>query len=389
MNHICNVCEGMEWLDLPDPHPARTVTTSARLVEQPLGKSVCLNCGLTQRVRSEFLGLTSFYETDYASYFERPGTEKYHSKRYQQLVGWMIESLQHSLDFKKVLDVGCGQGWAMDALASHYQNIKISGIEPSHHNSAIARKKGHNIVEGKIEEVSIDVKYDLIYSNNVIQHTNNAKSFISDARNLLKDDGIIIITCPDGSNPNIELFFCDHNYSFLPENLIALGKELGFTTTILKKSKENPALPPAQLLLLTNNDHYRKDQGHHYINNGDHIRSIAQNKSRYIGLLDELETYLSKKISGYSHVFNFGASFWTSVLAGYFPDYWRRVEACIVDKNDGGEEFIGKEIIEVKDIEQIENAIVVLGTSPATHDTLDEKLKDRFDIVRWDSFYRH
>ena len=389
MNTNCHVCHSTNWILLPDPMAERSVTTSARIVEQPLGKSICQNCGLTQRVRADFLGTTLYYETEYASYYERPGTEEYHNKRCQQLVDWMINYLPEPFEFKNVLDVGCGQGWAMDAFAAKFKDINIAGVEPSAYNAAIARNKGHRVFEGKIENVEIDSKYDLIYSNNVIQHVNDAKKFISDLMRLLKNDGIIIVTCPDGSRPNIELFFSDHNYSFLPSNMITIGKKLGFATVFLSKSRENPSLPPAQLLLLTNNNNYRKDEYKLQDFTGCEITTVVDEKKRYIGLIKDLGDYILREISVYSRVYNFGASFWTSVLAGYSQDYWEKVNACVVDTYSGGNNFMGKEIIELKDIPEDENTIIVLGTSPATHNILFEKLKNRYIVLRWDSYYRY
>ena len=389
MNTNCHVCNAKIWIPLPDPVGDRSVTTSARIVEQPLGKSICLHCGLTQRVRADFLGTTLYYETEYASYYERPGTEEYHNKRCQQLVDWMIGFLPERFEYKNVLDVGCGQGWAMDTFAAKFKNINIDGIEPSVFNAAIARKKGHRVFEGKIEKVEIDSKYDLIYSNNVIQHVNDAKTFISDLMKLLKSDGIIIVTCPDGSRPNIELFFSDHNYSLLPSNMITMGKELGFGTVFISKSEENPSLPPAQLLLLTNNEKYQKYEYDRQDFTGCEITTVVDDKKSYIGSIKDLGDYILREISAYSRIYNFGASFWTSVLAGYCQNYWEKVTACVVDTYSGGNKFMGKEIMELKNIPEDENTVIVLGTSPATHDILFEKLRNRYKVLRWDSYYRY
>lgn len=58
----CVACGNQNWLSLPDPHPSRSITTSGMMVAEPLGKSHCANCGLVQRTRAKFLGLTDFDE---------------------------------------------------------------------------------------------------------------------------------------------------------------------------------------------------------------------------------------------------------------------------------------------------------------------------------------
>jgi SAM-dependent methyltransferase len=389
MKTTCHMCKSDNWLPLPDPVDFQSVTTSGIVVPQPLGKSICLRCGLVQRVRVSFLGRTPYYEKDYSGYYDQPGTEEFHKKRYQQLVNWMSDYLLKEFNFRTVLDVGCGQGWAMDAMLSKFENINICGIEPSKHNSAISQKKGYQVFKGKIEDLNINNKYDLIYSNNVIQHVNDPKKFVLNIKKLLNKEGAIIITCPDSSKPQIELLFSDHNYSFLPANLVELGNDLNFNTLLWSPSAENPSLPPAQLLLLTDNGNYAGKVMQENINYTHHIKLISTMKSEYLNSLKNLRNFLMENISGNLHVYNFGASFWTSVLSAYCPDYWDKVQACLVDRKNNANEFMGKKILELKDIENIENSIIVLGTNPATHEFLINKLKNDKKIVRWDAFFKY
>ncbi len=383
----CFICKSDEWLPLPDPVSFQSVATSSRIVPQPLGKSVCMTCGLVQRVRATFLGLSSYYEEDYANYYERPGTEAFHFKRYQQLVGWMKDHVNENFAFSTVLDVGCGQGWAMDAMSASFPNIDIYGIEPSKFNATIARKKGHKVYLGKIEDLEIDKKFDLIYSNNVLQHVNDPVAFLTSIKELTSENGVIIITCPDGSRPNIELLFSDHNYSFLPGNLIKMSGA-AFEKVIWDASKEDPSLPPAQLILLSNNSKYTKPELKISDFPQPEIEKSAIEKIEYLDMLKKLNDHLMTNIQGSGEVYNFGASFWTSVLAAYCTDYWNNVEACIVDNKDAAKEFMGKKIIALNDIKELENALIVLGTSPATHEFLSQKMNG-INVIRWDAFFKY
>ena len=245
----CQICRSVEWKILPDPGKNQSVTTAGRIINQVLGKSQCSKCGFLQRVRAEFLGFSDYYERDYANYYDRPGTEEFHKKRYKSIVDWMVNYIVDGFDFKTVLDVGCGQGWAMEAMKIKFPSKIISGIEPSHYNVRVANAKGFEVMEGKMEDIPPAKKFDLIFSNNVIQHVNDAEQFLIGLKERLNKNGLIIVTCPDGAKPNIELLWADQNYSFLSNHLIALGKELGFDTLIWSESSDNPSLPPAQLLL--------------------------------------------------------------------------------------------------------------------------------------------
>ena len=377
-------------MPLPDPAPSHSVTTTGMIVEQPLGKSLCLECGFVQRNRFPFLGLGQYYQDDYASYYERPGTEPFHRKRYQSLLEWMSGYLGESFMFSRVLDVGCGQGWMMEAISERYPGVHVAGIEPNGHNASIARAKGYSVAETKLESASRDQRFDLVYSNNVLQHVNDAARFLADMRSCLDDHGVMIVTCPDGSRPSIDLIWTDHNYSFLPQNLVALGKELGFATVRVDSSADNPSLPPALLLLLTDNPAYREAEapGYRPLSEED-VRGAHRDKSDYLSRFAELNEFLAQQISDASHVYNFGASYWTSVLAAYCPDYWEKVEACVIDKSDDVKQFMNRPIMELSEIGGVDGPVLVLGTAPLGHEQLEARLQPYARVVGWNSYFPH
>jgi SAM-dependent methyltransferase len=378
----CQICGSQDWLILNDPVQNASVTTAGRIVNQPLGKSQCKNCGFLQRTRAEFIGFTDYYEQDYANYYNRPGTEEFHKKRYQTMIDWMGNYLPDSFQFKTVLDVGCGQGWAMDAFKNKYSQISITGLDPSHYNVKVAEARGFEVILGKVEELSFKKKFDLVYSNNVIQHVNDSKQFLKELSARIDDQGVIIVTCPDGSIPNIELLWADQNYSFLPEHLINLGKELGFEILYWGQSLENPSLPPAQLLLLTNNSDYKDKFKNTESATLKNINEVYKMRTDYLGSFNKISEYLIKEIGNYKNVFNFGASYWTSILAAYCPAYWEKINACVVDNNDGFEEIFGKKVLETKSINK-SNSVLVLGTSPDSHPILKENLCDYLKVISW------
>ena len=141
MNATCQVCRKNNWLNLPDPVPDQAITTAGRIVSEPLGKAQCADCGFVQRIHARFLGDTDYYEQDYAKYYERPGTTQFHIARYRALAEWMTSVLP-AVSYRRILDVGCGQGWAMEAMKAFYPEATIEGLEPSSFNSEVARAKG-------------------------------------------------------------------------------------------------------------------------------------------------------------------------------------------------------------------------------------------------------
>lgn len=387
--NACQVCNSSEWLDLPNPVMGQTVTTAGRIIQQSLGKAQCSNCGFVQRIREPFLGLTNYYEQDYENYYERPGTFKFHLERYRILVNWMVSFLNGCKTFDRILDVGCGQGWAMEEMHRVYPQSVIEGLEPSQFNVEVARRKGFVAYEGKLPGISLEEGvYDLVYSNNVIQHVSDARLFLESLKKLVKADGLIVITCPDGSRPNIELLWGDQNFSFLPIHLVKLCRDIGFSTVFWSGSSLSSALPSAQLLLLCKGralPQYALDYDAIKID----VHSIYEHKCKYLSSFSEIEEYLNLYIKNFSHTYNFGSSYWSSILAAYCPSYWREVSSCLIDGKDENSNhfFLGKEVKNLVSIPLKADDGLVLGTSPVTH----TKLRDRFlsccpNIISWDQY---
>jgi 2-polyprenyl-3-methyl-5-hydroxy-6-metoxy-1,4-benzoquinol methylase len=382
----CQICHSNNWLPLIEPNLKFSITTAGRILNQPLGKAQCSNCGFVQRINSDFLGISDYYENDYANYYERPGTQTFHKNRYMEIIEWMTSNIFTKHNIKKIMDVGCGQGWAMEAIKEKFPSAEIHGIEPSYFNSERAREKGLLVIEGKIEKLIITDKYDLVYSNNVIQHVNDARSFLKSLSSVVKDDGIIILTCPDGSKPNVELLWSDQNFSFLPEHLIELCKGTKFKYYKWTASPFSPSLPSAQMILLTNNHFYENLPHTKMTNLSDNLDAIYKKRNQYLSSLKRVSDYLNENLKNYSTIYNFGASYWSSILAAYCPDYWEKVTCCIIEGTEDNIDFIGKKVHSISKIELHESYALVMGTSPAWHQVVKNKLiKNRLEnIVTWD-----
>lgn len=385
MKSVCQICNSSDWLDLPNPAEGTAVTTAGRIVTEPLGKAQCLECGFVQRVRARFLGDTDYYEQDYAKYYDRPGTTQYHIARYRVLAEWMIAALS-PISPARILDVGCGQGWAMEAMQAFYPEATIEGLEPSTFNSAVARKKGFVVFEARAGNAALpDTKYDLVYSNNVIQHVTDARGFVNSLKDVVSESGVIVITCPDGSVPNIELLWSDQNFSFLPSHLIRLCRETGFASVSWLPSPPSPSVPPAQMLLLSKNRGTGRSEMAVPIPD---LKEIYRAKCDYLNSFAKIDSYIYSRTQSCSSIYNFGASYWSSILAAYCPRYWPTVTACVVEVPDDNEQvFLDKQVLPLNMVTLSNNDAVVFGTSPATHNSLSTRYSNlESAVITWDQF---
>jgi SAM-dependent methyltransferase len=381
---VCQVCRTRDWYDLPDPASGRCVTTAGRMLNESLGKAQCARCGFVQRTRAQFLGSTDYYERHYAEYYDRPGTARFHAERYRVVADWMAAAQPFTP--RRILDVGCGQGWTMDAMRARYPGATIEGVEPSHFNGSAARKRGFAVYESRVGDGAMpEERYDLVYCNNVIQHVTNARNFVASLTQLMADDGAIVITCPDGSLPNIEILWADQNFSFLPVHLVQLAGDIGLGAIRWYASPESPSVPPAQMLVLS---HPRSpaDQRHETQLPVRSLPDLYDARCDYLNAFQTLDEYLFSRTRESNRVFNLGASYWSSVLAAYCPTYWETVSACVVDDARGGAAaFSGKEVIDLSSVSPQEHDALVFGTSPTTHRALEDQFARSWNrVVTWD-----
>ena len=390
MNTTCQVCRGNNWLNLPDPVPDRAITTAGRIVTEPLGKAQCADCGFVQRIHARFLGDTDYYEQDYAKYYERPGTTQFHIARYRVLAEWMTSVLP-AISYRRILDVGCGQGWAMEAMKAFYPEATIEGLEPSSFNSEVARAKGFQVYEARAGKAALaEDKYDLVFSNNVIQHVTNAREFVESLKEVVTDDGVIVITCPDGSIPNIEILWSDQNFSFLPAHLIRLCKESGLESVRWFSSPPSPSVPPAQMLLLSKGRGLKEGKPGMAVPAAK-LQDVYKAKCDYLNSFEKIDGHIGTRTEHSANVYNFGASYWSSILAAYCPAYWSKVSACVVEDTGNVEpQFLDKRVTALNQLQRNGNDALVLGTSPATHQALRSRFISSWNtIVAWDDFLQY
>ena len=340
-----------------------------------------MTCGLLQKSGRRFLGHGRFYEEQYQDYYERPGIEQYDGGRYVVMAEWMKSALGDDFAPQSVLDVGCGAGWSMQAVKRLYPDATIAGIEPSTINAAKARLAGFCVAEERLGEgLPADQPYDLIYSINVLQHVVDPASFCKDLAARLTERGRIALVVPDASEPSHELMWSDHNYSFRPGDLSGLARQAGLQVVNWEPNPLNNALLNKQIVILT-----RADGSHArdiLIDTPPAINSLFAKRASYMSTWQTLDYALMDRFAGHDRIFNFGASMWTWLLAGYCPNYWRSVSACLVDGGSG--RCVDKVVASPTDIRFVEGDCIVLGVNPVNQAGFERRLRGLgVDIVGW------
>lgn len=125
-----------------------------------------------------------------------------------------INYLRFLKDFKdkKILDLGCGQGYFLDFLKKHNFSDYI-GIDIDEDLAEVCKRKGHNAISGDGFDFLKKTKYkfDVIVLNDVFEHFKKEEglALLKLINNKMNKNGIIIIRVP---NANF-MFSCSARYA--------------------------------------------------------------------------------------------------------------------------------------------------------------------------------
>tara|TARA_Y100001968_G_scaffold117996_1_gene107449 strand:- start:948 stop:1892 length:945 start_codon:yes stop_codon:yes gene_type:complete len=107
----------------------------------------------------------------------------------------------------KIIDIGCGDC----SLIFQFKKIlgakaDISAVDIFPANSKVLQEKQINFYHGRIEDLDINNKFDLIICNQIIEHVADIDLFILSLKNISKQNGIIIFETPNTDSFDKYLF---------------------------------------------------------------------------------------------------------------------------------------------------------------------------------------
>jgi SAM-dependent methyltransferase len=339
----------------------------------------CPSCGVArQGPVAELADKTEFYRHRYGLYHKRVGTASSELERYDGMAAWILAELG---DFEagSIVDIGCGGGFLLGAVKKARPSIECAGVDPSLENSESARARGFIVVTGTVPgaESSFKRTFDLAVAANVISHITDPHGFLKALSEVIVPSGRVVIYGHNGDIASADLLWADIEFSFCREHLIEIAAKAG-----LQHVNPNPIPPPPG----------QEDKYVLVFRRSETPWSAGLDKEKRESLLAERRLYfaswqlVAQRLSGLEssrNVFNFGASFWSMALAAYCPQYWGRVQACVVDGGDGS--FFGKPIIKTDSISpDDQRPLIVLGTNPASQSMLARRLSAVGDVIRWD-----
>lgn len=361
----CVLCGAVRWMPLPDPGP-QSMASDWRIVREPLARHACAACGLVRRWPGPAAADT-LYTDGYALYAHAPGDIRERARQ-AQYADWIASVVPRPP--ARVLDVGCGNGSLLLALKERWPAAYLAGCDPSAESVAHGAAPNLHLWQGTAANLPAGAASDLVVSVNVIEHTHDPLAFLRDLRGVLTAGGVLVLICPDGSRPNLELLFADHVFSFVPQHLHALCARAGL---VVEAAGAAPAaLGPFQAVVARRRP---ADAGvtpaAGAVPSGD--------RARYLDAWRRLDARLLERVG--EHVVCFGAGEAAGLLRAYAPRTWARVRACMIDGAAAGC-FGELPIIGLDGVGSGETVLV--GVRPLDQPRVVERLRRTFPrIAAW------
>ncbi|MEX2596168.1 MAG: class I SAM-dependent methyltransferase [Salibacteraceae bacterium] len=148
----------------------------------------CSNCGFLQCP----------YLTDVISFYEQMEDNQYEEGRDQRLLQErkVMEQIQKIKPGGKLLDIGAGSGILVQAALE--LGYDAEGVEPSKWLHKQAQKLNLPVELGIFpQEDRLKGPYDVVTLVDVIEHVGDPKGLVKSIREVLKEDGILIVVTPD------------------------------------------------------------------------------------------------------------------------------------------------------------------------------------------------
>ena len=140
----------------------------------------------------------------------------------------IIKNMIRPLEFKSVLDVGCGQGSFLQELQAEFPSIKPYGIDISSSAVELASKR---VVGGRfcvldITERVLDDKCDLVVCSEVLEHIPNDTQALRNLRSMTSK--YLVVSTPQGRMRSFEKHV-GHVRNYAPGELVKKIEICGFT----------------------------------------------------------------------------------------------------------------------------------------------------------------
>src|SRR5581483_1702333 len=154
-----------------------------------------------------------------------------------------ISSCGIKLNGKKILEIGCGNGYILEQLAK--QGAICTGLEPGPQAQAVSNPN-IKIIRDFFPSTQLKEKFDLILHFNVLEHVADPEHALTEQMNLLNEGGSILLGVPNCEpylfHSDVSLFVHEHCNYFTRESFVQIANSCGLAIIRLEEGVDGGML---------------------------------------------------------------------------------------------------------------------------------------------------
>ncbi|MDC1004971.1 class I SAM-dependent methyltransferase [Opitutales bacterium] len=345
---ICPSCRSHDIQTLPKVLD-KSLRSDGATANTPLRKWHCFCCGL---------GFGENVIPD-SPYRRSDGQSIWQKQRHDKITLFLQEYLNR-LPLPqncRFLEIGGANFLTSINIAKAFPNWKVCSIEPNPECEPIEKPNNFSFEQVSVFEYVPQKKFDLIFSHNVIEHLKDTRGFLNIQSNLLSDDGVIVISCPDSGIVSEELLFDDHLYHFTKESVEKICSEIGLIVaqSIPSKLDENTIV-----FFLKKNSRNAKQR----INKKTAYNKLYERRKNYFISWKNEDLKISNYFSGTTPLI-FGTGEFAQLALAYFPRGLANASEICTSNLEGARVFPGFAVRLIGNSDRLSNKIF-LAANPKT-----------------------
>ncbi|MGY3087530.1 2-polyprenyl-3-methyl-5-hydroxy-6-metoxy-1,4-benzoquinol methylase [Hymenobacter sp. UYAg731] len=143
-----------------------------------------------------------YYQENLTTYQpEYPAEELEHIEGKLRLRHWVLEQLRDAKGPGSFLDIGCGEGWALDYFQrQHWEVLGLDfssfSVEKFHPRLREKLRTG-DLYEEVQKLVATGQQFDVLWLDNVLEHVLEPADLLRQCRQLIKLDGVLVVDVPN------------------------------------------------------------------------------------------------------------------------------------------------------------------------------------------------
>lgn len=356
----CSICQSNNTASITTSM-TYAMRSDGLLLNEPLAKVHCFNCGV-------LLGRNNQPEQ---AYLRSSGNSEFDLKRHQAVANGIANLLETSSKQSilstlcksdaRVLEIGGANFATALALKKLKPHLQITSIEPS--PEQVPETNDIDIIIDTFSTKHFKHKFDIIFSNNVIEHIADTRAFLKQCREMIEPSGCLIVCCPAHTPASNELLFSDHLYHFTPQSLALCCQAVGLEL-VAQQVAGWDTLTQVYLLRPTTGGQYQLEE--------PKPTQLFQVRRRLLTEWSKQDKLLKSQLDASRPLLLFGAGEFSQLIRTYLPKTYAKVSAITVDSVLGARQF-DKPIIEFGQL-RVTNQQILIGLNPSVRPAVEQKL---------------